>query len=86
MLASHAAAADRVKLAQGTSSSGRVTEITPDEVTLESGARRRRSRSTKSSGSNFDSEPTELAQGRVAAHAGRYDDALTLLDKLDSPS
>ena len=86
MLAVGAVAADRVRLVQGTSSIGRLTEITANELTLESSATTKTIPVNEVELVNFDSEPTELAQARVAAHAGRYEDALTLLGKINADS
>jgi tetratricopeptide (TPR) repeat protein len=82
-LASFAVAADRVKLTSGTSSSGRVTEITPNEVTLESGSSKKKFAVNEIEWIQFESEPAELTQGRAAANAGRYEDAVALLHKVD---
>ncbi len=75
-------AADRVRLFQGSSSTGRLTKFTPEELTLESGSTEKTFPVNEVDVVTFDLEPTELAQGRAAARAGRYEQALAFLDRV----
>lgn len=77
-------AADRVKLAKGSQSSGKVTEITPTEVVLEVGSTKKRFPVNEIESVQFEGEPNELSQARIAVRAGRYGDAATLLAKIDA--
>jgi tetratricopeptide (TPR) repeat protein len=82
--ASQLVAADKVRLLQGGQSNGRLTSITPDELVLESGSTKKTFPVNEVDLVQFDSEPSELTQARVAVHAGRYDDATALLGKIDA--
>ena len=53
-------------------------------MTLESGSLKKKFQVNEIEWIQFESEPAELTQGRAAANAGRYDDALAILNKLDS--
>jgi tetratricopeptide (TPR) repeat protein len=75
-------AADRVKLLAGNQSSGKITEISPTEITIELGATKKTFAVNEIDTVTFDAEPNELAQARIAVHAGRYSDAAALLNKL----
>jgi tetratricopeptide (TPR) repeat protein len=74
--------ADRVKLLAGNQSSGKITEITPTEIHLELGATKKTFAVNEIDTITFDAEPNELAQARIAVHAGRFGDAVALLSKL----
>ena len=63
LIASAAFAADRVRTLQGSSSTGRLTQVTPEEVTLESGSTPKKFAVNEIETVTFDQEPTELAQG-----------------------
>lgn len=81
---SQVAAADKVRLLQGGQANGRLTSITPDQLVVESGSTKKTIPVNEVDLVQFDSEPSELAQGRAAVHAGRYDDGLALLGKIDA--
>jgi tetratricopeptide (TPR) repeat protein len=78
------ARADKVKLAAGTQSAGKLTEITPSELTLEIGSTKKKIPVNQVESVQFDGEPTELTQARAAVHLGRYDEAVPLLAKIDA--
>jgi tetratricopeptide (TPR) repeat protein len=82
--AAPALAADRVKLAQGSQSSGRITEISPTEIVLEIGSTKKKYAVNTVDSVQFDKEPNDLTQARIAVHAGRFSDAVTLLAKIDT--
>jgi tetratricopeptide (TPR) repeat protein len=83
LFAAPARAVDRVKLATGSQASGAVTEITPNEVTVELGATKRQHPVNVIESITFDDEPNDLTQARFAVAAGRYADAAQLLAKID---
>jgi tetratricopeptide (TPR) repeat protein len=83
-VASQARANDRVKMLAGNQSAGTITQISPTEVTVELGATKRTLPVHEIESVTFDSEPNELSQARIAVAAGRYDDAVELLEKVDS--
>jgi len=81
-----AMALDKVKLRDGNPLNGRVTEISPSELTFEQGSSSKKK--TKLAVNEleflqFDNEPSELTKAREAVQAGHYDEALALLNKLD---
>lgn len=77
------ARADKVKLLSGPQSSGKLTEITPSELTLEIGSTKKKFPANQVEFVQYDGEPSELTQARTAIHAGRYDEAVPLLAKID---
>lgn len=79
-----AVAADRIKLAQGSQSSGKITEISPTELVLEIGSTKKKYAVNTVDSVQFDKEPNDLTQARIAVHAGRFTDAVTLLAKIDT--
>ncbi|MGD9721705.1 MAG: hypothetical protein AB7O59_05540 [Pirellulales bacterium] len=79
-----ALAADRIKLAAGNQATGTITEITPTKITVELGATKRDHAVNEIDTVTFDGEPNELTQARFAIAAGRNDDALALLAKIDA--
>lgn len=80
------AANDRVKLLAGNTSIGKLTEMSPTEVTVELGATKRKFPVNEIDTVFFDSEPNELTQARNAVRAGRYEDAGRMLGKIDASS
>ncbi len=76
-------AADKVKLLAGTQSSGKLTEISPTELVIELGSTKKKFAVNDVESVSFDAEPNSLTQARFAVHAGRFDDALALLEKID---
>jgi tetratricopeptide (TPR) repeat protein len=78
-----AMAADNVKLLKG-SVLGTITEITPTEVTIErSGGRTEKLAVNEIESIRFDGEPAQMLQVRNAAAAGRNEDAIKFLDKIN---
>jgi tetratricopeptide (TPR) repeat protein len=82
--AARSPAADKVKLVQGNQSNGTLTEMTPTEVVIKTGATEKRFPVNDIDWIQFDAEPSDLTQARNAVRAGRNDNALTLLDKIDT--
>jgi tetratricopeptide (TPR) repeat protein len=76
-------AVDRVKLTAGNQSVGTITQISPTQVVVELGANRREYPVNDIASVTFDDEPNDLMQARFAVAAGRYDDAIELLEKID---
>ena len=76
-------AADKVKLLQGSQSTGKLTTITPTEVAIEIGSNKKTFPVNEIDSISFDSEPNDLTQARIAVHAGRFDDAVTMLGKIN---
>ena len=83
-IAARATADDRIKLKRGTQSAGTITSISPTELTIELGATKRKFAVNEIESVTFDDEPNPLTQARIAVNAGRYDDALALLDRIDT--
>jgi tetratricopeptide (TPR) repeat protein len=81
--AAQSRAADRVRPLQGSTASGHLTSISPDELVIEVGTSTRTYPVNEVDLVQFESEPSELAQGRAAVHGGRYEDALPLLAKVN---
>lgn len=75
--------ADRVKMQQGNQQPGKIVEINPTEIVLEVGANKRTLSVNDIDTVTFEGEPNDLTQARIAVHAGRYDDAATLLGRID---
>jgi tetratricopeptide (TPR) repeat protein len=82
-VSSSAGAADRVKLLAGNQSTGKIVEISPTEVVVEVGSIKRKHPVNEIESVTYDAEPNELTQARFAVAAGRYADALALLEKVD---
>ncbi len=82
--AAYARASDRIKLKRGNQSAGTITLIGPTELTIELGATKRKYPINEIESVTFDSEPNALTQARIAVAAGRYDDAVKLLGRIDS--
>lgn len=82
--AARAQAADRVRLIQGGQSSGKLSQISATQVTLELGATKKEFSVNEIDDVIFDDEPNDLSQARIAVKSGRYDDALTMLAKIDA--
>jgi tetratricopeptide (TPR) repeat protein len=82
LVASAAWAADVVKVTQ-TSMSGQVTEMNAFEVTLEQGNSTRKIQVNDIEAIYYDEEPTAMKTARTAIDAGRYEDALTALEKIN---
>src|SRR5688500_12598269 len=75
--------ADRVRLARGTET-GEITDMTPLELTLNKGRPNSRTVAVNEIRTVlFADEPSELAQARVNAANGSYENALTALEKLN---
>lgn len=79
-------AADKVKPLQGTQSTGKLTLISPTEIVLELGSKKTTFAVNEVDTVQFDTEPNDLTQARIAVRAGRYDDAVTALAKIDTSS
>jgi tetratricopeptide (TPR) repeat protein len=77
------ARADKVKLLAGNQSSGKLTEISPTELVIELGSTKKKFAVNDVESVSFEAEPNDLTQARFAVHAGRFDDALVLLDKIN---
>jgi tetratricopeptide (TPR) repeat protein len=82
--ASTALAADRVKAAKGAQSTGKVIEGSPTEVVLEVGSLKKKFPVNELESVQFDGEPNDLTQARIAVRAGRYQDAARSLAKIDT--
>jgi tetratricopeptide (TPR) repeat protein len=81
---SRAVAADKVRLLVGGQANGRLTSITPDQLVVESGSNKKTIPVNEVDLVQFDAEPRDLTEARVAVHAGRYEDAAPLLAKVDA--
>jgi tetratricopeptide (TPR) repeat protein len=81
---SPSAAADKVRLIGSAQANGRLNSITPNEVILESGSTKKTLPVNEVEYIQFDSEPSELAQARVAMRNERYEEASNLLGKIDA--
>jgi tetratricopeptide (TPR) repeat protein len=81
-----ASAADRLRLVGGKQASGQITGMSATSVTLELGATKREIPVNEIEVLQFDGEPNQLSQARIAVRGGRYDDALAMLDKIDFQS
>ena len=84
LAASPLAANDKIKLLAGNQSSGTITEISPTELSIELGQTKKQFPVNEIDWVSFDREPNELTQARFAIAAGRFDDAASLLAKLDT--
>lgn len=82
LVASAAWAADVVKVTQ-TSMSGQVTEMSAYEVTLEQGTSTKKIPVNDIEAIYYDEEPTAMKTARTAIDAGRYEDALTTLERIN---
>jgi tetratricopeptide (TPR) repeat protein len=79
-----ASAVDRVKPIQGNPVSGKISEMSATKVVVEAGSARKEFPVNEIDTVQFDGEPNELMQARIAVAAGRYDDAQTLLAKIEA--
>ncbi|MEX0978215.1 MAG: tetratricopeptide repeat protein [Pirellulales bacterium] len=79
-----ASAADRVKPIQGNPTSGKLAEMSATKVILETGTAKKEFAVNEIELVQFDGEPSELMQARLAVASGRYDDALTVLAKIEA--
>jgi tetratricopeptide (TPR) repeat protein len=79
-----ATAFDKIKPVRGSQSSGTLVEATPTEIVLEVGSTKKKFAVNEVDSVLFDGEPNDLAQARIAVHAGRFADALALLAKIDA--
>ena len=84
LVANGTRAADRVKLLQGSTSTGEITEISPNSVTIVLGSKPKKIAVNEVDTVRFDAEPNDLTQARIAVRAGRFDDAQTMLEKIDT--
>ena len=82
LFSSQLLAADKVKVIDGKQSSGKLAENTPTELMIELGATKKRFAVNEVETVTFDAEPGDLTQARNAVRAGRYEDALALLEKI----
>jgi tetratricopeptide (TPR) repeat protein len=78
-----ATAADRVRLIAGTQSSGELVDISAVKVGLQVGATKKEFPVNEIESVQFDAEPNDLFQARIAVRGGRYDDAVSMLAKID---
>lgn len=84
MSAAVAPAADSIKTLKA-SMSGEITEITPIEVTINrAGDKTDKVPVNEIDSIRFDGEPAQMIQVRNAITAGRFQDALKFLDKIDA--
>jgi len=83
-LALSAAAADRLRLVGGKQASGQIAGMSATGVTLELGTTKREIPVNEIESLQFDGEPNQLSQARIAVRGGRYDDAAAMLDKIDA--
>lgn len=83
LLASTAGASDVVKTTT-TSMSGRVTEMSAVEVSLESGVTTKKIPVHEIEAIYYDNEPAPMKTARAAIDAGRYEDALTMLERINA--
>jgi tetratricopeptide (TPR) repeat protein len=81
---SAALAADKIKPLHGSQSSGELGAISPTEIVLKVGTTRKKLAVNEIDSVLFDGEPNELAQARIAVHAGRDRDAVSMLAKIDA--
>jgi tetratricopeptide (TPR) repeat protein len=81
-----ASAADRLRLLGGKQATGQVAAMSATSVTIELGTAKREIPVNEIESLQFDGEPNQLSQARIAVRAGRYDDASALLDKIDPQS
>lgn len=81
-LAVPAVAIDRIKLTQGSQQNGEVTDSTSSEVTVTIGATKRQVPVNEIDTIQFEDEPKELTQARVAIRGGRYVEAASALGKI----
>jgi tetratricopeptide (TPR) repeat protein len=78
-------AADKVKLRQGAPALGTLTQMSPDEVTIEQGPVKKKFPITEFSFVEYDEEPNTLTTLiRSAYEDGRYPEVLTALGKIDA--
>ncbi len=83
LLVTRSLLADRIKLVGGSQSNGKITEISSIELTLELGQTKKKVPVNEIDVVTFDGEPNDLNQSRIAVRAGRFEDAITSLDKID---
>ncbi len=83
LIASAAWASDVVKTTT-TSMSGRITEMNAYEVTLEQGSATKKIPVNDIEAIYYDEEPAAMKTARAAVDAGRYEDALTALEKINA--
>lgn len=81
---SAASAADKIKPLHGSQSSGKLGAMSPTEIVLEVGTTKKKLAVNEIDSVLFDGEPNELAQARIAVHAGRDRDATSMLAKIDA--
>jgi tetratricopeptide (TPR) repeat protein len=81
---SSAFALDKVKLRQGIPVSGTLTAMSPEEVEIEAGPVKKKIPVNEILYIEFDGEPNELNLVRGAFTAGKYDETLELLEKIDT--
>jgi tetratricopeptide (TPR) repeat protein len=77
-------ATDKVRMIQGLAVNGKITAISPGEVTVEYGTSEKKIPVIEIESIAFEAEPSELARVRAAVADGRYEDAMRLLSKLDA--
>jgi tetratricopeptide (TPR) repeat protein len=82
LLASTAGASDVVKTTT-TSMSGSITEMSALEVSLEQGSATKKIPVNEIEAIYYDNEPAPIKAARVAVDAGRYEDALAMLEKIN---
>ena len=77
-------AADRVKPIQGNPTSGKLAEMSATKVIIEAGTAKKEFAVNEIEMVQFDGEPSELMQARLAVAGGRFDDALAVLAKIEA--
>ena len=82
LLGTQLVASDKIKVIDGKQSSGTIKEISPTELMIELGATKKRFAVNEVETVSFDAEPSDLTQARNAVRAGRFEDALALLEKI----
>ena len=63
---------------------GDITKMTPDAVTLKSSSGESNIPTNKITAIRFEDEPREVTQAREAVNGGRFEDAVTALEKFDT--
>ena len=75
-------ASDSIKLADGKTVSGKITDMSSRQVTLKSKSKTMPVPVNEIVSIAFDGAPNSFNRARIAAHNGRYEDALKALDKI----
>jgi tetratricopeptide (TPR) repeat protein len=82
LVSTRASALDRVRLYQGAPLNGQVAEMSPTQVKLEVGAIPKKIEVNQIDYIEFDEDPKDLKNTRTAMKAGKYPEALALVNKV----